>query len=163
MSEGCFFEDLSIGQTASFGKTITEADIVLFAAVTGDTNPMHLNAEYAATSIFGERIAHGMLAAGLITKVMGTQLPGPGTIYMSQTLRFRAPVRIGETVTAVVEITALNTEKHRATLRTVCLVKGEPVLEGEALVAVPSRAATAARLAAAAAKLAPRSEAEAAE
>jgi len=148
MSEGCFFEDLTVGQKASFGKTITEADIVLFAAVTGDTNPMHLNAEYASTSIFGERIAHGMLAAGLITKVMGTQLPGPGTIYMSQTLRFRAPVRIGETVTAVVEITALNAEKHRATLRTVCLVKGEPVLEGEALVAVPSRAATAARLAA---------------
>jgi 3-hydroxybutyryl-CoA dehydratase len=155
MSEGCFFEDLTVGQKASFGKTITEADIVLFAAVTGDTNPMHLNAEYASTSVFGERIAHGMLAAGLITKVMGTQLPGPGTIYMSQSLRFRAPVRIGDTVTAVVEITALNAEKHRATLRTVCLVKGEPVLEGEALVAVPSRAATAARLA----ELAARAEA----
>jgi 3-hydroxybutyryl-CoA dehydratase len=145
MSEGCFFEDLSVGQKASFGKTITEADIVLFAAVTGDTNPMHLNEEYAKNSFFGERIAHGMLAAGLITKVMGTQLPGPGTIYMSQSLRFRAPVRIGETVTATVEITALNAEKHRATLRTVCSVKGEPVLEGEALVAVPSRAAMAAR------------------
>jgi 3-hydroxybutyryl-CoA dehydratase len=145
MEEGCFFEDLSVGQKASFGKTITEADIVLFAAVTGDTNPMHLNAEYAKDSIFGERIAHGMLAAGLITKVMGTQLPGPGTIYMSQSLRFRAPVRIGDTVTAIVEITALDTLKHRATLRTVCLVKGNPVLEGEALVAVPSRAAIAAR------------------
>jgi 3-hydroxybutyryl-CoA dehydratase len=106
---------------------------------------MHLNEEYAKNSFFGERIAHGMLAAGLITKVMGTQLPGPGTIYMSQSLRFRAPVRIGETVTATVEITALNAEKHRATLRTVCSVKGEPVLEGEALVAVPSRAAMAAR------------------
>jgi 3-hydroxybutyryl-CoA dehydratase len=148
MSEGCFFEDLSVGQKASFGKTITEADIVLFAAVTGDTNPMHLNAEYAKDSIFGERIAHGMLAAGLITKVMGTQLPGPGTIYMSQSLRFRKPVRIGETVTATVEIIALNAEKHRATLRTVCAVQGEPVLEGEALVAVPSRAALAARAAA---------------
>ena len=141
MSEGCFFEDLSIGQTASFGKTITEADIVLFAAVTGDTNPLHQNEEYAKDSIFGERIAHGMLAAGLITKVMGTQLPGPGTIYLSQSLRFRKPVRIGETVTATVEITALNAEKHRVTLRTVCAVKGEPVLEGEALVVVPSRAA----------------------
>jgi 3-hydroxybutyryl-CoA dehydratase len=141
MSEGYFFEDLSVGQKASFGKTITEADIVLFAAVTGDTNPMHLNEEYARSSIFGERIAHGMLAAGLITKVMGTQLPGPGTIYMSQSLRFRKPVRIGDTVTATVEITALNAEKHRANLRTVCAVKGEAVLEGEALVAVPSRAA----------------------
>lgn len=148
MSEGCFFEDLSVGQKASFGKTITEADIVLFAAVTGDTNPMHLNAEYAKDSIFGERIAHGMLAAGLITKVMGTQLPGPGTIYLSQSLRFRKPVRIGDTVTATVEITALNAEKYRATLTTVCTVKGEPVLEGEALVAVPSRAALAAKRAA---------------
>lgn len=141
MSDGLFFEDLAVGQKASFGKTITEADIVLFAAVTGDTNPMHLNAEYAKTSIFKERIAHGMLAAGLITKVLGTQLPGPGTIYMSQTLKFRAPVRIGETVTATVEVLALHPEKHRATLRTVCTVAGEPVLEGEAFVSVPSRAA----------------------
>ena len=139
MSEGCFFEDLSVGQKASFGKTITEADIVLFAAVTGDTNPMHLDAEYAATTIFKERIAHGMLAAGLITKVLGTQLPGPGTIYMSQSLKFRAPVKIGETVTATVEVMALHPDKHRATLRTVCTVKGEPVLEGEAFVSGPSR------------------------
>lgn len=141
MSDGLFFEDLAVGQTASFGKTITEADIVLFAAVTGDTNPMHLNAEYAKGSVFKERIAHGMLAARLITKVLGTQLPGPGTIYMSQTLKFRAPVRIGETVTATVEVLALHPEKHRATLRTVCTVAGEPVLEGEAFVSVPSRAA----------------------
>jgi len=139
MSDGMFFEDLAIGQSASFGKTITEADIVLFAAVTGDTNPMHLNAEYAKDSIFGERIAHGMLAAGLITKVLGTQLPGPGTIYMSQSLKFRAPVRIGQTVTATVEVLALHPDKHRATLRTVCTVAGEPVLEGEAYVSVPSR------------------------
>ena len=142
MSDGMFFEDLVVGQSASFGKTITEADIVLFAAVTGDTNPMHLNAEYAKDSIFGERIAHGMLAAGLITKVLGTQLPGPGTIYMSQSLKFRAPVRIGQTVTATVEVLALHPEKHRATLRTVCTVAGEPVLEGEAFVSVPSRTAS---------------------
>ena len=96
------FEDLRVGQKASFGKTITESDIVLFAAVTGDTNPMHLNAEYAKDTIFGERIAHGMLAAGLITKVLGTQLPGPGTIYLSQSLKFREPVRIGQTVTETV-------------------------------------------------------------
>ena len=140
MSDGMCFEDLTVGQKASFGKTITEADVVLFAAVTGDTNPMHLNAEYAKTTVFGERIAHGMLAAGLITKVLGTQLPGPGTLYMSQTLKFRAPVRIGETVTATVEVLALHPEKHRATLRTVCTVKGEPVLEGEAFVSVPRRA-----------------------
>ena len=102
MTDEIFFEDLRLGQKASFGKTITESDVVLFAAVTGDTNPMHLNAEYAKNTIFGERIAHGMLAAGLITKVLGTQLPGPGTIYLSQTLKFRAPVRIGQTVTATV-------------------------------------------------------------
>lgn len=143
MYELYFFEDLKVGLTAKFSKTITEADIVLFAAVTGDTNPMHLDAEYAADSIFKERIAHGMLAAGLITKVLGTQLPGPGTIYMSQSLRFRAPVRIGETVTATVEVLELHPEKHRATLRTVCTVRGEPVLEGEAYVSVPSRAARA--------------------
>jgi 3-hydroxybutyryl-CoA dehydratase len=141
MSDGLFFEDLEVGQKASFGKTVTEADIVLFAAVTGDTNPMHLNAEYAKTSIFKERIAHGMLAAGLITKVLGTQLPGPGTIYLSQTLKFRAPVRIGETVTATVEVLALHPEKKRATLGTRCTVAGEPVLEGEAYVSVPSRGA----------------------
>ena len=139
MSDGLFFEDLSVGQTASFGKTITEADIVLFAAVTGDTNPMHLNADYAKGSIFGERIAHGMLAAGLITKVLGTQLPGPGTIYLSQSLKFRAPVRIGQTVTATVEVVALHPERHRATLHTLCVVEGEPVLEGEAYVSVPAR------------------------
>ena len=160
MSDGLCFEDLSVGLTASFGKTITEADIVLFAAVTGDTNPMHLDADYARTSPFGERIAHGMLAAGLITKVLGTQLPGPGTIYMSQTLKFRAPVLIGQTVTATVEVLALHPEKHRATLRTVCCVRGQPVLEGEAFVSVPTRAARAAQ---AEAQIRTQAEARAAE
>jgi 3-hydroxybutyryl-CoA dehydratase len=140
MSDFVYFEDLTVGQKASFGKTITEADIVLFAAVTGDTNPMHLNAEYAKDTIFKERIAHGMLAAGLITKVLGTQLPGPGTIYLSQTLKFRAPVRIGETVTATVEVMELHPDKHRATLSTICTVAGKSVLDGEAIVSVPSRA-----------------------
>jgi 3-hydroxybutyryl-CoA dehydratase len=141
MTDEIFFEDLRLGQKASFGKTVTESDIVLFAAVTGDTNPMHLNADYAKGSIFGERIAHGMLAAGLITKVLGTQLPGPGTIYLSQTLKFRAPVRIGQTVVATVEVVALHPERHRATLRTLCTVEGEPVLEGDAYVSVPARRA----------------------
>ena len=139
MTDHIFFEDLRLGQKASFGKTITESDIVLFAAVTGDTNPMHLNAESAKNTIFGERIAHGMLAAGLVTKVLGTQLPGPGTIYLSQPLKFRAPVRIGQTVTATVEVVALHPERHRATLHTLCVVEGEPVLEGEAYVSVPAR------------------------
>jgi 3-hydroxybutyryl-CoA dehydratase len=143
MSDGLYFEDLSVGQSASFGKTITEADILLFAAVSGDSNPVHLNAEYAAGTIFKERVAHGMLSAGLISTVLGTRLPGPGTIYLSQTLKFRAPVRIGETVTATVTITALDPVKKRATLATLCTVKGKPVVEGEAVVLVPSREADA--------------------
>ena len=133
------FEDLMIGQTASLGKTITEADILLFAAVSLDTNPVHVNEEAAKASIFGTRIAHGMLSASLLSAVLGTQLPGPGTIYMGQTLRFRAPVKPGETVIATVEITALNEEKKRATLKTVCAVGDEVVIEGEAYVQVPSR------------------------
>jgi 3-hydroxybutyryl-CoA dehydratase len=143
MSDGLYFEDLSVGQSASFGKTITEADILLFAAVSGDSNPVHLNAEYAAGTIFKERVAHGMLSAGLISTVLGTRLPGPGTIYLSQTLKFRAPVRIGETVTATVTITALDPVKKRATLATLCTVNGKPVVEGEAVVLVPSRTADA--------------------
>ena len=136
---GFFFEDLSVGQTASLGKTITEADILMFAAVSMDTNPVHLNAEVAAGSVFKQRIAHGMLSAGLISAVLGTQLPGPGTIYMGQTVRFRAPVKIGDTVTATAEVTALDPEKKRVTLKTVCTVAGKVVIEGEATVLAPSR------------------------
>ncbi|MGH7153784.1 MAG: MaoC family dehydratase, partial [Acetobacteraceae bacterium] len=126
-----YFEELQIGQTASVGKTITEADILLFAAVSTDTNPVHIDAEAAKASIFGERVAHGMLSAGLISAVLGTRLPGPGTIYLGQSLRFRAPVKIGATVTATVEITALDAAKNRATLKTTCTVGGERVIEGE--------------------------------
>ncbi len=132
------FEDLAIGQTASLGKTITEADILMFAAVSTDTNPVHINAEVAKASIFGERIAHGMLSAGLISAVLGTRLPGPGTIYMGQSLRFRGPVKIGDTVTATVEVTALDPAKRRATLKTTCAVAGKVVIEGEAQVQVPA-------------------------
>jgi 3-hydroxybutyryl-CoA dehydratase len=135
-----FFEDLSVGQTASFGKTITEADILMFAAVSGDTNPVHINKEVAAASMFKERIAHGMLSAGLISAVLGTRLPGEGTIYLGQNLKFRAPVKIGDTVTATVTITALDAAKKRVVLNTVCTVEGKPVIEGEATVMVPSRA-----------------------
>ena len=141
MTEGVCFEDLKPGDTASTGKTITEADILMFAAVSTDNNPVHINAEAAAGSIFKQRVAHGMLSAGLISAVLGTRLPGPGTIYLSQTLRFRAPVKIGDTVTATVEVTELDTAKKRATLRTTCTVAGKPVIEGEAVVIPPSRAA----------------------
>ena len=137
--DGFFFEDLALGQSASFAKTITEADILLFSAVSGDTNPVHINAEAAAASMFKERIAHGMLSASLISTVLGTRLPGPGTIYLGQNLKFKAPVRIGETVTATATITALDPVKKRATLSTICTVAGKTVIDGEATVMVSSR------------------------
>ena len=138
--DGIAFEDMHIGQTASIGKTITEADILLFAAVSLDTNPVHMNAEAAAASIFKERVAHGMLSAGLISAVLGTRLPGPGTIYLAQTRQVRRPVKIGDTVTATAEVTALDAEKKRATLKTTCTVSGKTVIEGEATVMPRSRA-----------------------
>lgn len=138
-SPGTYFEDLVVGQSATFSKTVTEADIVLFAGVSGDTNPVHLDAEYAATTMFKSRIAHGMLSAGFISTVIGTKLPGPGAIYVGQTLKFKAPVRIGDTVTARVEVTALVAEKKFATFKTQCLVGGKVVIDGEATVMVPSR------------------------
>jgi 3-hydroxybutyryl-CoA dehydratase len=140
MTTGLFFEDLFIGQTASLSKTITEADILMYSAVSMDTNPIHLDEEIAQQSRFGGRIAHGMLSAGLISAVLGNQLPGPGTIYTRQSLNFRAPVRIGSTVRAIVEITDLNPLSKKATLKTTCMVKEEVVIDGEASVLVPSRA-----------------------
>jgi 3-hydroxybutyryl-CoA dehydratase len=138
--DGHVFEDLAIGMTASVAKTVTEADILLYAAVSTDTNPVHINEEAAEHSLFKGRVAHGMLSAGLISAALGTRLPGPGTIYLSQSLRFRAPVRPGDTVTATVEVTALDAERKRATLKTTCFVKGKAVIDGEALVQVPARA-----------------------
>lgn len=138
--EGYRFEDLKVGMRASVAKTITEADILLYAAVSTDTNPVHINAEAAENSLFKGRVAHGMLSAGLISAALGTKLPGPGTIYLSQSLRFRAPVRPGETVRADVEVAALDPAKHRATLRTSCFVKDKLVIDGEALVQVPTQA-----------------------
>lgn len=136
---GHFIEDLSVGQSASYTKTVTEADIVKFAEVSGDNNPVHLDEAFAQSTMFKGRIAHGMLSAGFISTVIGTKLPGSGTIYMSQTLRFRAPVRIGDTVTATCTITEIIPEKRRAVLTTVCKVGDTVVIEGEALVMVPAR------------------------
>ncbi|MBS0640829.1 MAG: MaoC family dehydratase [Acetobacteraceae bacterium] len=139
MTTGYCFEELRIGQSASLSKTITEADIQGYAAISLDRNPLHLDDAAARRSGFGGRVAHGMLSAGLISALLGTRLPGPGTIYLNQSLRFRAPVRIGSTVTAVVEITDLKPAGKRATLRTWCLVKEEVVIDGEACVLVPTR------------------------
>lgn len=134
-----YFEDMKLGDSAEFGKTITEADVLMFAAVSGDTNPVHLNQEYAETTPFKTRIAHGMLTAGLISTILGTRLPGEGTIYLSQSARFKAPVKLGETVTARVTITALDPAKKRVTFATRCTVGDKVVLEGESLVIAPSR------------------------
>jgi len=139
--QGLFLEELSVGQSADLVRTVGEADIIAFAAVTGDNNPVHLDADYAATTSFGERIAHGMLSAGYISAVIGTQLPGPGAIYLSQALRFKRPVKIGDEVTARATITEIDTAKARVTLATVCLVNGKPVVEGEAMIMVPRKAA----------------------
>ena len=134
-----FFEDLSLGQSAETDRTVDAGVIDAFAAVSGDTNPVHMDDAYAATSPFGERIAHGMLAAAYISAVLGVRLPGTGAIYVSQTLRFRRPVKIGDVVTARVTVTELDPERARATLATVCLVDDKPVVEGEAVVMLPRR------------------------
>ena len=131
--DGYFLEDLTEGMTAVFGKTITDADILMFAGVSGDTNPVHLNEEFAAGTPFQGRIAHGMLTASLISTVLGTKLPGPGCIYTHQNLKFLQPVR------AEVTITTIDRERRRVTFATVCKVGGKSVLEGEAITMVPRR------------------------
>jgi 3-hydroxybutyryl-CoA dehydratase len=128
------FDELTVGRTAEFAKTITEADVILFAGVTGDFNPVHVDAVAASKTRFGGRIAHGMLSAGLISAAIGNQLPGPGSIYLGQTLKFTLPVKIGDTVTATVTVAEVLT-KRRVKLATVCRNQnGETVIEGEATV-----------------------------
>lgn len=127
-----------VGQTASVTRTISESDVYLFAGITGDQNPAHINEEYAKSTRFKTRIAHGMLSAGLISTVLGMQLPGPGTIYMGQTLKFLAPVHIGDTITAEAEIKTLDPERNRAILTTTCTnQEGAVVTAGEAVVLLP--------------------------
>lgn len=131
------FEDLAIGQSESLMRTVMERDVSLFADLSGDANPIHLCDRYAANTKFGQRIAHGMLTASLVSALLGTKLPGPGAVYLSQTLTFLAPVRIGDVVTARVEVVELVPERRRARLFCDCVVDGKAVLEGEAWVALP--------------------------
>jgi 3-hydroxybutyryl-CoA dehydratase len=136
---GLKLEDLSIGQSAERSHTVTEATIAAFAEVSGDHNPVHLDAEFAATTPFKERIAHGMLSAAYISAVLGNDLPGPGAIYLSQTLNFRRPVKIGDVVTARVTVAAIDSEKARVTFTTLCEVAGKAVVQGEAVIMVTRR------------------------
>ena len=138
--DGYDIEDLALGMSATFAKTITEADIVLFAGASGDNNAMHINEEFAQTTAFKGRIAHGMLTASVISAAIAGRLPGPGTVYLSQNLRFKAPVRPGETVHATVTVKELIPERRRVALTTVCTVGGKVVIDGEALVMPTSRA-----------------------
>lgn len=131
--------EINVGDHESFSKTITETDVYMFAGITGDMNPIHVNRAYAATTRFAQPIAHGILSLGLISKVLGTQLPGPGAVYMKQSITFTRPVFIGDTVTANVEVVEKNMEKRRLRLRTWCQnQKGELLMEGEASLMVPS-------------------------
>jgi 3-hydroxybutyryl-CoA dehydratase len=135
---GKTIDELKVGDAAEFTKTISESDVYLYAGVTGDLNPAHIDEEYAKKTFFKTRIVHGMLSAGFLSTVLGNRLPGPGNIYIRQDLRFLAPVRIGDTITARAEVIEIIPEKNRARLATFCLNQdGEKVLDGEAVVSPP--------------------------
>jgi len=134
-----YFEDLEVGMEASHTKRITDGDILSFANISGDCNPVHLDDEFAAGTIFKERIAHGILTASLFSTILGTKLPGPGAIYLSQSLNFRAPVKVDDVVVAAARVTHLLPEKKRVIMSCNCQVDGKTVLDGEAVILVPSR------------------------
>lgn len=136
---GLYFDELSVGQSAQTTTVVGAADIDAFATVSGDHNPMHVDEAYASTTLFGGRVAHGMLSAAYISAVLGGKLPGPGAIYLSQSLRFRRPVKIGDPVTAIVTVRALDEKRAHVTLDTRCQVNGKTVVDGEAVVVVPRR------------------------
>ncbi len=134
-----YFEDLDLGMEASVTKTVTMEDIRTFATVSGDFNPVHLDPEYAAKTIFKDVIAHGLLTASYISTVFGMKMPGPGAIYVSQSLNFKAPVKVGDEVLARVVVVDLMSAKRRARFDCFCTVKGKTVLDGEAIMMVPAR------------------------
>lgn len=137
------FEDMHVGMRETLMKTVMDTDVIGFARISGDDNPIHLCDTYAAGSRFGERIAHGLYTASLISAVLGTRLPGPGAVYRSQTLNFHAPVKIGDVVTVTVDVVELVPQGRRVRLACEATVDGRVVLDGEAIVSVPSRAAPA--------------------
>lgn len=139
MQQGLYLDELSVGQSAELTHVVGGADIEAFAEVSHDTNPVHLDEAYAKTTTFGGRIAHGMLGAAYISAVLGTKLPGPGAIYLSQQLRFRRPVKIGDPVSAIVTVKAIDEKRGHVTLATICQVNGKTVIDGEAVVMVARR------------------------
>lgn len=135
---GKTIEEIKLGERAEFTKTLSESDVYLYAGLTGDLNPAHVNEEYAKKTFFKTRIAHGMLVSGLISTVLGNRLPGPGSIYVRQELNFHAPVHMGDTITAAAEVLRVDLEKNRVTFRTTCVnQEGLTVLDGEAVVSPP--------------------------
>ncbi len=137
--ENFTYDEITIGQTATYSKTLTEDDLVLFAAVSGDVNPVHLDAEFAATTMFKERIAHGMWTGGVISAAIALELPGPGTIYLGQNLSFRAPVKVGDTITVTLEVTDKVDDKKFVTMKcTATNQHGKAVVKGEAQVMAPT-------------------------
>ncbi|WP_020681481.1 MaoC family dehydratase [Marinobacterium rhizophilum] len=140
-AHGLYIEDLELGQSASVLKTVSDRDIRLFAEITGDTNPVHLDEEFAAQTQFKTRIAHGIFSAGLISAVIGTHLPGPGAVYLDQSLKFRLPIYLGDEVETRVTITDINLRRGRVTLSTECFVAGKRVTQGEAVVMVDKKPA----------------------
>lgn len=134
-----YLDELTIGESATLSKTFTESEVRAFAEVSTDTNPVHLDEAYAASTQFGTRIVHGMLTASLFSALLGNQLPGPGTVYLGQSLRFRRPVKLGDTVDATVTVKSVDKDKNRVELECVCCVGGKPVLLGDATVMAPIR------------------------
>ena len=138
---GYYLEDLEVGMSESFAKTISEADVYGFAGISGDTNPVHINEEYAATTPFGQRIAHGMLSAALISTVAGTKLPGPGAIYVDQQIKFKAPLFIGQTARAEITVKEINERRRRVLCDTHVYVGDKVIATGEATFMVDVRPA----------------------
>ncbi|MFV0279802.1 MAG: MaoC family dehydratase [Rhodoblastus sp.] len=134
-----YFEDLTVGQRETLMKTVMDDDVIAFADLSGDRNPVHLSDHFARKTRFGERIVHGLYTASLISTVIGMYLPGPGAVYLSQTLNFKGPVKIGDVINVVVEVAELMEKGRRVRLHCECLVDGKVVLDGEALVMAPAR------------------------
>ncbi|MGE8304115.1 MAG: MaoC family dehydratase [Pseudomonas kermanshahensis] len=130
-------EQITLGMTVSYSQTITDSDIKMFAGLSGDHNPVHVNAEYAEASRFGKRIAHGLMSAGFFSALFGTRLPGPGCVYVSQSLNFKRPVYIDDTVVATVTVTGVDLKSNRVTFDTLCKVKGKVVISGAAEIYIP--------------------------